>query len=125
MCKDSDTVAQRIHRENADRMLLASFVVGLSGEVGRQVKFQNPQDLRQALTTALAVREALKQERFAETFYTKFDDSIRLSNRQDDREPAERHSPKRAANHLRARRYERGADRLVTSGSTRDVQART
>ena len=105
-------------------MLLASFVAGLSGEVGRQVKFKNPQDLRQALT-ALAVREAPKQERFAETFYAKLDNSVRLSNRQDDREPAERHSPKHAANHLRARRYERGADRSVTSGSTRDVQART
>jgi len=124
MCKDSDPVAQRIHRENARMMLLASFVAGLSGEIGKQVKFQNPQDLRQALTIALAVREALKQDRPAETFYTKFDDSVRLSNRQDDREPAERHSPKRAATHLRTRRYERGANRSVTSGSTRDVQAR-
>ena len=40
MYKDSDPVAQRIHRENAERMLLASFVAGLSGEVGRQVKFR-------------------------------------------------------------------------------------
>jgi hypothetical protein len=120
MCKDSDPVAQWIHRENVERMLLASFVAGLSGEIGKQVKFQNPQDLRQALT-ALAVREALKQEKFAETFYTKFNKSVRLSTRQD-REPAERHSPRRAANHLGARRYARGADRSATSGSTRDVQ---
>jgi hypothetical protein len=125
MCKESDTVAQRIHRENSERMLLASFVAGLSGEVGRQVKFQNPQDLRQALTTALAVREALKQEKFAGTFYTKFDKSVRLSNRQDEREPAERYSPKRAANPPRSRRYKRGADRSGTSGSTSDVRART
>jgi len=97
MCKDNDPVAQRIHRENAERMLLASFVAGLSGEVGRQVKFQNPQNLRQALTTALAVREALKQEKFAETFDTKFCKSTRLSDWQDEREPAERYSPKRAA----------------------------
>jgi hypothetical protein len=125
MCKDSEPVAQRIHRENAERMLLASFVAVLSGELGKQVKFQNPQDLRQALTTALAFREALKQERFAETFYTKFDKSVRLSNQQNDREPAERHSPRRAANHLGARRYASGADRSATSCSTRDVQART
>jgi hypothetical protein len=39
MCKDSDSVVQRIHRENAEMMLLASFVVGLSGEVWKQVKF--------------------------------------------------------------------------------------
>ena len=121
MCKGSDPVAQRIHRE---RMLLASFVAGLSGEVGRQVKCQNPQNL-QALTTALAVREVLKQEKFAETFYTKFEKSVRLSNRQDYREPTERHSHRRAANHLKTRRYEHGADRSGISGSTRDVQART
>ena len=125
MCKDSDPVAQRIHRENAEMMLLASFVAGLSGEFGRQVKFQNPQDLRQALTRALKVREMLKHEKFAETFCTKFDKSVSLSNRQDEREPAERYSPKRAANPPRSRRYERGADRSGTSGSTRDVRART
>jgi len=36
MCKESDPVAQRIHRENAERMILASFVAGLSGVAGRQ-----------------------------------------------------------------------------------------
>jgi hypothetical protein len=125
MCKDSDPVARRVHREKADRMLLASFVAGLSGEVGKQVKFQNPQDLRQALTTALAVTEALKLEKFAETFYIKFDKSVRRSNQQDDRVLAERHSHRRAANHPRARRNARGADRSGTSSSTRDVQPRT
>jgi len=39
MCKDSDPLAQRIHRENAERTLLASFVAGLSGEVERQIQF--------------------------------------------------------------------------------------
>jgi len=42
MCKNSDPVAMRIHRENAERMLLASFVAGLSGVAGRQVRYQNP-----------------------------------------------------------------------------------
>ena len=110
MCNDEHPVAQRIHRENAERMLLASFVAGLS-EDGKQVKFHNPQDLRQALT-ALAVREALKQEKFADTFYTKFDKSVRLSNWQD-REPAERHSPRHATDHLRTRRYERGTGQVA------------
>jgi hypothetical protein len=40
MCKDSDPVAQGIHRENADRMFLASFVAGLSGEVGKKSNFR-------------------------------------------------------------------------------------
>jgi hypothetical protein len=91
MCKDSDPVAQRIHRENADRMLLASFVAGLSEELGKQIKFQNLPHLRQALTIALTVTVTLKQEKFAETFYTKFDKSVRLPKRQDDRATAEMH----------------------------------
>jgi hypothetical protein len=101
---------------------LASFVAGLSGEVGKKVKFQNPQDIREALKIALTVTKALKQEKFAETLYAKFEKSVRFSTRQDDREFAERHSPKRAANHPSARRYARGADRLGTSSSTRDIQ---
>ena len=31
MCKVDDPAAQRIHRENAERMMLASFLAGLSG----------------------------------------------------------------------------------------------
>jgi hypothetical protein len=125
MCKDSDPVTQRFHREKADRMFLASFVAGLSGEVGKEVKFQNPQDLRRNLTIALTISEALKQEKFAENFYTKFDMSVRLSNLQDDRATAEKHAQRRAVNHLRARRNARDADRSVTSSSTRNVQPRT
>jgi len=42
MCKVDDPAAQRIHRENADRMMLVSFVAGLSGVVGTQVRYQAP-----------------------------------------------------------------------------------
>jgi hypothetical protein len=51
-------------------MLLASFVGGLSGEIGKLTRIQNPQNLEQALNAALAVREAIRQERRPETFYT-------------------------------------------------------
>jgi hypothetical protein len=57
---------------------LASFVPGLSGDVAKQVKFQNPQDLRQALKIALTVTEALKHKWFAETFYAKFEKTVRV-----------------------------------------------
>ena len=56
MCKDSDPVAQGIHRKNAERMLLASFVAGLSGVAGRQLRYQNPQTLQHALSIALSAR---------------------------------------------------------------------
>jgi hypothetical protein len=58
--KVSDPVAQRIHYENAVRILLASFVAGLTGIPGRQVRYSNPQSLVQALKTALSVQEAEK-----------------------------------------------------------------
>jgi hypothetical protein len=50
--------------ENAERMLLGSFVSGLSGTPDRRVRFTNPQSIHQALQIALAVEEAEKQERF-------------------------------------------------------------
>jgi len=67
-CKVDDPEAQRIHKENADRMLLASFVAGLAGEAGRQTRFSNPQSPDQALKIALTVQEAEKQEKFSESF---------------------------------------------------------
>jgi DNA phosphorothioation-dependent restriction protein DptG len=37
MCNVNDPVAQRIHRENTDRIVLANFVAGLTGVTGKQV----------------------------------------------------------------------------------------
>jgi len=70
MFKVNDPVAQRIHKENADRMCLASYVSGLSANVGKMVRIQNPQTLQQALTNALAVTEAERQEKGNEIFFT-------------------------------------------------------
>jgi hypothetical protein len=81
MRRDNDPTVQRIHEENAERMLLASFVGGLSGEIGKMTRIQNPQGLDQALNTALAVREAIRQGKVAETFYTKFDRCTDISER--------------------------------------------
>jgi len=107
MCQDSDPAAQKIHRKNAERMPLAAFVAGLSGEIGKQVRFQNHQNLHQALNTALAVREAVKQEIFAEAFYTKIDQSVRLSSQGGSGEADERNSPKRATSQSSDKRYVR------------------
>jgi len=38
MSNVNDHIAQQIHRENADRMCIASFVSGLYGVVVRQVR---------------------------------------------------------------------------------------
>ena len=68
MIKVNDPVAQRIHRENADHMCLASYVSGLSTNVGKIVRIQNPQTIQQALTIALAVTEAERQEKVVKSF---------------------------------------------------------
>jgi tRNA A37 N6-isopentenylltransferase MiaA len=80
-CKVGEPVAQRVHQENAERMILASFVSGLTGVPGRQVRYANPQTVQQALQIALPVQEAEKQERFNSSFYTRFDNSASLESR--------------------------------------------
>ena len=58
-------------------MLLASFVTGLIGTPGRQVRYASPQHLDQALKIALSVQEAEKKVKFSESFYASFDNLLR------------------------------------------------
>ena len=78
VCKVDDPQAQRIHQENAERMLLAAFVSGLIGTPGKQCRYSNPQTLQQALSIALTVEQAERQERFYNSFYTRYDKTVRL-----------------------------------------------
>ena len=64
VCKVDDPQAQRIHLENAERMLLAAFVSGLIGTPGRQCRFANQQNVQQALSIALTVDQAEKLDPF-------------------------------------------------------------
>ena len=81
MNKVNNHVSQKIHRENSDRMCLASFVAGLSGFVGRQVRYAHPRCLQEVLNYALAVDQAEKQERHNETFCSQSDDFAGQSTR--------------------------------------------
>jgi hypothetical protein len=47
---------------------LASFLAGLAREVGKEVKFQNPQDLSQDLTIALTVKRRLNKKGLPKIF---------------------------------------------------------
>jgi len=76
-----DPVAQRIHNENAERMLLASFVTGLTGIHGTQCRYANPQNTDQALRIALSVQEAERQEKISESFCANFDRSVRVMSK--------------------------------------------
>ena len=85
ICKVEDPVAQRIHNENSERMLLASFLTGLVGHPGTQCRYANPQSMDQALKIALSVQEAERQEKISESFYANFDRSVRLMSKSPNR----------------------------------------
>jgi len=59
-------------------MPLASYLSGLVGVSGTYTRFSNPQTIEEALTTALSVQEAEKQDKFNENFYARFENSVRL-----------------------------------------------
>ena len=61
-------------------MLLASFVSGLNGLIGKQTRYASPSSMHQALQIALAVEQAEKQDRFNESFYTRSEKSVRLTS---------------------------------------------
>ena len=110
MGKLDDPQIQRVYREKADRMLLASFISGLSGNSGRQVRFANPQDMEHALRIALTVQEAERQERFNESFCTQFEESVRLFSRSPSRASSESERQRQSADsqtgsYSRAQRY--------------------
>jgi hypothetical protein len=96
---DSDPAVQETHKEYSETMLLASFVAGQTGEVGKLTIAQNPQNLDQALNSALAVREVVRQEMVMGTFYTKFEKSVRISDRGGKGESDARRYPKHAGKH--------------------------
>jgi hypothetical protein len=75
-------------------MLLASFVSGLTGVSGRQVRYANPQTVQQALQIVLSVQEAEKQERFNSSFYTRFDNSVSLESRPPSRTQGQSERPR-------------------------------
>jgi hypothetical protein len=131
VCKVDDPVAQRVHNENAERLTLASFVTGLTGIPGRQVRYGNPQTLEQALQIALSVQEAERQEKFSDSFYAKFDRSVRLTSTpsgtySEDEQPRRRRDSRTASGpRSRQNRTPSDAGKATTSGNrtsrTRDA----
>jgi len=71
-CQSDDPVAQKVHRENAERMLLASYVAGLIGFPGTQVRYASPVSIEEAIRIAVSVQEAERQEKF-NSFYARHD----------------------------------------------------
>ena len=110
MSKVNNTIAQQIHWENAERMCLASFVGGLAGIVGRDVRYAHTKNLREAVNLALAVDEAEKEERRNETFYVRSDELAGNSRR--GRNNSERTADSRArSQHILTPRSDRSGTR--------------
>jgi hypothetical protein len=60
--KSADPTEQRILKEEADFRLLTSFMYGMRGEAGRELRIRNPETLDQALSIATVVYNAKKVE---------------------------------------------------------------
>ncbi|PNF25200.1 hypothetical protein B7P43_G17706 [Cryptotermes secundus] len=60
--KSEDPTVQRILKEEAEFRLLTSFVYGMRGEAGRELRIRNPETLDQALNIATVVYNAKQME---------------------------------------------------------------
>jgi hypothetical protein len=107
MSKTNDPLAQRVNRENAERMLLSAFTSGLTSTPGGMVRYSNQQSLEEALKIALSVQEAEKQERFNESFYTNCDKSVHILS-QSSSPPSSRNRGKQNSADAREVRHTRG-----------------
>ena len=78
MIKSVEPQIQHIRKENADRMLLASFVSRLISSTCHQIRISYSHSLGEDLKTALSVQEAERQEGFNESFHTRSEKSVQL-----------------------------------------------
>jgi hypothetical protein len=110
--RGNNPVEQRILKEEAEFRLLTSFIYGMRGEAGRELRYRNPETLEQALNIATVVYNAKKlehQHKNHETLAVKVEDksstpqrgprSTWRRDRQPQRPPARR--PRRQGNRNR------------------------
>jgi len=99
-------------------MLFASFVSGLIGVPGRQVRFSHPRPLEEAPTSALSAQKAERQERFNESFYTRSEKSARLLSEPQSR-PDSGSKNRRQSGEPRADRQARSQRHSAPASTTR------
>ena len=126
MLKLADPQIQRIHKENTDRMLLASFVSGLGGSVGHHVRISCPRSLPEALNLALAVQEAERQERSNGSFYAKSEKSVRSRSEPEDRQHPINRNRRNQEKHARSQRQSTpDSKNKVEQSETRKTKSET
>ena len=67
--KVKDPLRQKFHYDQAQRMLLLTFIAGLVGNPGKQCRFQMPASVDRAIQIATAVLQAEAQEKRNLAFY--------------------------------------------------------
>jgi hypothetical protein len=65
-----DPQLQKFHYDQANRMILSTFISGLTGNPGQQVRFKMPKSVEGAVQIAVTVYEAEKQERRNQAFFS-------------------------------------------------------
>ena len=107
-----------MHRENAERVLLASYVAGLIGVPGRQVRYASPVSVEEAIRIAVSVQEA-ERKKF-NNFYVRQD-----SRTYSDSDKSQHAVGPRTANQAEGQRTEfpRSANN-VRASSTRNTQTK-
>jgi hypothetical protein len=118
--QSDDPVVQRVHRKNAERLVLASYVAGLNGVPGKQVRYASPVSLVEAIRIAVSVQEAERQEKFNNSFYARYD-----SRTYSDSENSRNAVGSRTASQAEGRRMEvpRNAN-WARASSTRNAQTK-
>ena len=68
--KVEDPLLQKFHYDQAQRMLLSTFLAGCGGNSGQQLRFQMPETVDKALQIAITVSEAEAQEKRNLAFFS-------------------------------------------------------
>jgi hypothetical protein len=70
-CQSDDPVVQGVYKENAELMLLSSYISGLVGVPGKQFRYTSPVSTDQAIRIAVSVEEVEKHKKFNNCFYAR------------------------------------------------------
>ena len=114
--RSADPVEQRILKEEADYRLLTSFIYGMKGEAGRELRIRNPGTLDEALNIATVVYNAKRVELRHKDYEAL---SVKTDGREDYASPSRyrpplrrRDQPRRSPGRRPQERWEQKRDRV-------------
>jgi hypothetical protein len=78
--KVEDPILQKVHYDQAERMLLAAYIAGLTGNPGQQVRFRMPGTIEEAVQIAMTVHESEREEKINASFYLASENAVQGRN---------------------------------------------